>query len=142
MKTFIKFIFVSGVGWMIDLISFSLLVKLAIIPLTYINFTSSMLGVSYVWFISLGSIFKYKGRIISQYLIYYWLYQLLSISLYSIIIHTVNLFVVENVTDTINYYISNELLSKIIVTVPNLVTNFLFMKFLIHIMSSKVQCGD
>lgn len=125
---FIGFVFLSGLGWLCDIASFTLLVELFGAPGFVANFVSSYVGVTFVWFTSLRSIFGRPGAVGGRFLLIYWGFQFVSILAYSQVLQLV----VDTLRVNPSALLANtpEIAAKIIVTPFNLVTNFLFMKFL------------
>lgn len=136
MKLFFGFILVSGIGWLLDLLSYTGLTQFGAVPPGYANFASSMVGVTYVWMVALNRLFGKGGYGKSIYLPVYWGYQAVSIFVYSIMISLV-------VGATFNIWLSQlthlpvALVAKILLTAPNLITNFVFMSFLTKFMKTK-----
>ncbi len=133
MKLFLGFVLISCVGWMLDIIAYTVLVQYFEITPLYANFISSILGVTYVWMVALNKLFERQGYGKSIYLPIYWLYQSASIFNYSVFISIV-------ATSTTNAKISEllglpiMLMAKILITGPNLFTNFIFMTILTKFM--------
>ncbi|EHF8254026.1 hypothetical protein BOB35_004682 [Enterobacter roggenkampii] len=138
MKLFLGFVFISGVGWLLDMVFYVALSKFAGAMPAYANFISSMVGVTYVWIVALNRLFSRGEYGKSIYLPIYWSYQGGSIFAYSVLISIVS-------ASTINSKISEilgvdlEVVAKIIITGPNLLTNFIFMAILTRFMKSKSQ---
>lgn len=135
MKIFLGFVLISGTGWILDFLSFSVLTQFFDVSPAKANSVSSMIGVTYVWFVALKRVFdrgKYGG---SRYLLIYWGYQFISISLYSLLI---SIFATSELNYVLvdRFAIPSDLASKIVLTAPNLLTNFVFMKFLTRFMKS------
>lgn len=133
-RQFMGFAFLSGLGWLCDFSTYTLLVKLFDISPAVANFISSYVGVTFVWFTSLKSVFRATGRAGSRFLLLYWAFQFLSILVYS---HCLNLMVRVFGDPAISSLLGGEaaVAAKIFVTPFNLVTNFIFMKFLTHFMN-------
>lgn len=135
MKLFLGFVLVSGVGWLLDLLTYTGLTQLAGLPAGYANFVSSMVGVTYVWMVALNRLFGKGGFGKSVFLPIYWSYQAVSILGYSILISLV-------VTASFNAWLSQlahlppAVVAKILLTAPNLMTNFVFMAFLTKFMNT------
>lgn len=135
MKLFLGFVLVSGVGWLLDLLSYTALTQAAGVPAGYANFMSSMVGVTYVWMVALNRLFGKGGFGKSIFLPIYWGYQAVSIFGYSVLIALV-------VTAGFNVWLSHlshlppALVAKILLTAPNLMTNFVFMSFLTKFMKT------
>lgn len=133
MKLFLGFLLISGVGWLLDMVSYAALSQLVGVAPAYANFISSMVGVTYVWIIALNRLFDRREYGKSIYLPIYWGYQGASILAYSALISIVG-------ASTINSRIGDvlgaphDLVAKIIITGPNLLTNFIFMTILTRFM--------
>lgn len=133
MKIFLAFALISGVGWLLDIISFTLLSENIGIAPSCANFFSSMFGVTYVWFIALKKIFKHREYGRSRYLPVYWGYQAVSILSYSAFISFVAASGYNRIFSEI-LGVSFNVVAKLIITPANLLTNYLFMKILIKFM--------
>jgi putative flippase GtrA len=135
MNLFLGFVLVSGVGWVLDLLSYTCLTLAAGFPAGYANFISSMVGVTYVWMVALNRLFGKGGYGKSIFLPIYWGYQALSILGYSLLISLV-------VAAGFNVWLSQlshlppAVVAKILLTAPNLMTNFVFMSFLTKFMKN------
>jgi|LNAP01.1.fsa_nt_gb putative flippase GtrA len=138
MKLLLGFVFISGVGWLLDMVSYAALSQLVGAAPAYANFISSIVGVNYVWIIALNRLFDRREYGKSIYLPIYWCYQGISILAYSALISIV-------ATTAINSKIGEiigvdfDLVAKIIITGPNLLTNFIFMTILIRFMKPGAQ---
>ncbi|QCA05654.1 GtrA family protein [Pantoea vagans] len=138
MKLFLSFVLISGVGWLLDMLTFTVISQFFGTAPAYANFISSMVGVTYVWIVALNRVFKRRGYGKSVYLPVYWGYQGISILSYSALITQV-------ATSRFNFEISellginSGLIAKIIITGPNLLTNFLFMTLLTRFMKPENQ---
>jgi putative flippase GtrA len=138
LPVFLKFAILSGFGWLCDLSSFLLLVKLAGMSAASANIVSSFVGVTFVWFTSVGMIFGRSGARRWHFLIVYWLFQLASILCYSQFLHVVMLHFAA--ADAPAWFTQQAAAAaKIFVTPFNLVTNFLFMRFLTRFMEQSTQ---
>lgn len=133
LRLFLKFALLSGLGWLCDFASFTLLVKLVGTPGFLANFISSYVGVTFVWFTSLTKVFGRTGAGRGRFLLTYWGFQLASILAYSQLLHVI-LSALQSPNVPILLSSQPEISSKIIVTPFNLITNFLFMKFLTRFM--------
>lgn len=138
MKLFLGFVFISGVGWLLDMLSYSALSQLIGAEPAYANFASSMIGVTYVWIVALNRLFDRGEYGKSVYLFIYWGYQGASILAYSVLISSV---AVSAINSSLSQILGAPLgiVAKIIITGPNLLTNFVFMKFLTGLMKSDEQ---
>lgn len=138
MALFLAFVFVSGLGWVLDMVSYAGLTQAAGLPVGYANFISSMIGVTYVWVVALKRLFGKGAYGRSIFLPIYWSYQALSILGYSFLIPLV-LAAEFNVWLSQLARVPPALAAKILLTAPNLVTNFLFMRFLTKFMQTDSQ---
>ncbi len=131
-KLFLKFIALSGIGWICDFLSFTILVKFGM-PDFAANFISSYIGVTFVWFTSLHRVFGHSGQVKSHFLFVYWSFQFISILAYS---HFLHQFVVALYNLQMMQVLDSqlEIVAKIIITPFNLFTNFIFMTFLTRFM--------
>lgn len=138
MKLFIGFVLISGVGWLLDIASYAGLSQLFRVAPSYSNFMSSMIGVTYVWIVALNRIFDRPEHGRSIYLPIYWGYQVISILAYSALISIVATsdFNLKNLQPL---KMPSTLVAKIIITAPNLITNFIFMSFLTKFMKSSAE---
>ncbi|MCQ2031180.1 hypothetical protein [Stutzerimonas zhaodongensis] len=133
MKKFIGFLVISGVGWMLDFSSYVAMTQLAGFAPAKANFISSMFGVTYVWMVALNKLFDRGGYEKSIFLPVYWGYQVVSIFGYSILVSFI-------AVSIFNIWLSQvlgvpvEVVAKILLTPPNLITNFIFMNLLVKFM--------
>ncbi len=133
MKLFLGFVFISGVGWLLDIASYAGLSQLFRVAPAYANFISSMVGVTYVWIVALNRLFDRREYGKSIYLPVYWSYQGISILAYSKLISIVAASALNSIIGDV-LGIPLDLTAKIIITAPNLLTNFIFMKILTKFM--------
>ena len=136
MKLFMSFLLVSGIGWILDLVSYIALTQAFSLPAAYGNFISSMIGITYVWIVALKRVFNRGGGGKYTFLPIYWGYQALSILAYSVLISFV---VVESIDFRLDQAVMlpAAVLAKLLVTPANLLTNFMFMSILTKFMSAK-----
>lgn len=127
------FVFISGIGWLIDLFLYTFLVRNLQIPVAYANIISATTAVTFVYFVATKKIFINRGIRVAIKYFFYILYQVVSIIFYSILI---SLIAYKLESFNMDFQIKEFLLSKILVTPLNLLTNFLFMKWLIE----KAEC--
>jgi putative flippase GtrA len=135
-KLFIIFLLLSGAGWILDFGTFALLTKLINASGFTANFISSYVGVTFVWFASLSIIFKESGENRRTFLFFYWCFQFMSILAYSQLLHMVAS-TIPSILQFAQVGSNPEITAKIIITPFNLVTNFIFMKFLTRFMRKK-----
>lgn len=133
MALFLAFVLVSGLGWVLDMVSYTGLTQAAGLSVGYANFISSMVGVTYVWVVALKRLFGKGAYARTVFLPIYWSYQAVSILGYSLLIPLV--FAAEfNVWLSQLSHVPPAVAAKVLLTAPNLITNFLFMSFLTKLM--------
>jgi hypothetical protein len=139
---FLIFASISGLGWVLDMITFTFLLSSGVESYTA-NFISSFVGVTFVWFTSLKAVFKSNKNAFSKGILIYWLFQVVSIFVYSLLIGHLTLKLNHWHVSGLNLDMQQfGILAKIIVTPLNLFTNYLFMKKLVSIINShKKQKG-
>ena len=121
----VKFVGLSGVGWILDFCTYTVLGIL-------INTISSCVGLTFVFLFATKKIFRSNSRISLRwkYLIYI-LYQCVLIFFISKLLNSVNIFIVEHVT--IGLFLEfAAIISKILVTPITMVLNFFVMKGVIE----------
>ncbi|ABD79682.1 GtrA family protein [Saccharophagus degradans] len=135
-QQFLRFALLSGVGWLCDFGVYSLLVLLTDIGSSSANFISSFVGVTFVYFTSLGYVFRRRDQNRKVFLTSYWAWQAASITAYSVALGLL-------VASLVNVQLLTELgvniaiAGKIIITPINLLTNYMFMKWLTRFMTVK-----
>lgn len=118
--------------------TFMLLVKLTAVPNFVANFASSYVGVTFVWFASLKVVFQRSDERRNTFLLVYWCFQFVSIMVYSQLLHLVaDALIGLSHLRQISH--NPDVAAKIIITPFNLVTNFIFMKFLTCFMHKEYQ---
>ena len=127
----IRFVGLSGVGWLLDFAVFTLL-SLRMENLALVNVLSSLVGASFVFVFSTRFVFRDSHRIPLwlKYAIYI-VYQLLLIVLISKLLARIDLLIVTHTALPILQK-SAALLSKIIVTPITMTINFFAMKTVIE----------
>lgn len=136
MEKFFGFIYISGVGWLLDIASFAGLSQFFDMAPRYANFISSLVGVTYVWIVALNRLFDRSEFRKSIYLPIYWGYQALSILAYSALISVLATSAANhNIEEMCN--IPFPIVAKIVITGPNLLTNFIFMSILTKLMKPR-----
>ncbi len=126
---------ISGLGWLLDMATFSLLTLIGGVPGAAANMISAFVGVTTVWFVSLRRVFGRAGYARSRYLLVYWVYQFVSISAYSLLIGALAGYVAGWPLGWLAAY--GAVLAKVLCTPLNLVTNFLFMRYLTRYMQTQ-----
>lgn len=125
-RIFFRFGALSGIGWMLDFGSFTILAEIFAVPGFAANFLSSYVGVTFVYFASLKLVFSRSGARQSMFLAFYWGFQFVSIVLYSQILQALAAALIA--------LPFHQLAAKIVITPFNLVSNFFFMKLLVRFM--------
>lgn len=131
LRSFLGFLLLSGLGWLCDMLTYTALVHLAGVSPFAANVASSYVGVSFVWFTSLGTVFRRSGQGSGRFLLLYWCYQFMSIMAYSQLLQWTAAALAGKAGVPA---LQGAVAAKIIVTPFNLVTNFLFMKVLTRYM--------
>jgi len=138
LKIFLGFILISGVGWLLDLTSYVGMSQLLAVPPSYANFISSMVGITYVWIVALNRLFDRREYHRSMYLPIYWGYHGVSILAYSALISIVAASAFNSKIGQI-FGVPSAVVAKLIITGPNLITNFIFVSFLTKFMKSSAE---
>ena len=131
-KQGIKFIGLSGIGWMLDMLTYTLL-GLISKNLFINNLISSFVGVSFVFVYSTRFVFsnnsKYSLRF--KYLVYVFYQAILIVAVSGVLIY-INHFVSSflNTIPILSKF--GYIVAKILVTPITMVTNFLVMKLIIE----------
>ncbi len=138
---FLRFAMISGVGWILDVCSYYLLYKYFFMSPAWANVISSFLAITFVWFTSVSRVFGFSGVGKVAGVFYYWIYQSISILLYSFIL----LFVYHQMVDQSVFTVLKihaEIGAKVFVTPFNLATNFIFMKYLMSHLDFLIKHHD
>lgn len=130
-KQAIKFVGISGIGWIIDFIIYNILSLIVNLNISTSNLISSCIGVSFVFIISTRKLFINKSKINLKFkYIIYLFYQLLLIFISSKLIVFLKVIILEfnilNNNDLIN------ILVKLLITPFTLIINYFVMKILIE----------
>jgi hypothetical protein len=128
---FVKFLFISGIGWLLDFSLYIILTTKFNFKIFYGNIFSSIPAISYVFLISTKKIFTKSHRnnltIIQKYIIYF-IYQLLLIFFISI--------VAQNLYTLVGKYNLNfkmmKIIIKILITPVTMTINFFVIKYLVE----------
>lgn len=133
MRQFLKFAFLSGLGWLCDFTTFTLLVKIVGASPFVANLVSSYVGVTFVWFTSLKTVFRRRATRSGTFLMTYWCYQFVSIMAYSQVLHiTADGLAAAHLLEA-----NSGVAAKLLITPFNLITNYLFMKLLTRFMQKE-----
>ena len=127
LNQFIRFLFVSGTGWLIDFSLYFIFTNILKYEVFYSNILSSIPAITFVFIVSVKKIFKKKENGISirkKYIIYF-LYQMLLIFLISLLGQSLYLILVENNMEARII----KIIIKIIITPITMIINFFVMKF-------------
>ena len=126
---FIKFLFISGIGWLIDFCLYIILTTKFNLEIFYGNIFSSIPAISYVFLVSIKKIFvksqKNTLTIVQKYIIYF-IYQLLLIFFISIVAQNLYILVREY---NLNFKMM-KIIIKILVTPVTMTINFFVIKYL------------
>lgn len=125
---FIKFLFISGTGWLIDFGLYFIFTNILKYEVFYSNILSSIPAITFVFIVSVKKIFKKKKNgisIIKKYIIYF-LYQILLIFLISLLGQFLYSVIIKNNVEP--KFI--KIIIKIIITPVTMIINFFVMKFL------------
>ena len=113
---FIKFLFISGTGWLIDFGLYFIFTNILKYEVFYSNILSSIPAITFVFIVSVKKIFKKKKNgisIIKKYIIYF-LYQILLIFLISLLGQFLySVIIKNNVTMIINFFVMKFLTEKL-----------------------------
>lgn len=126
----VRFILLSGVGWLTDLSCMTFLVYLGYEPMLA-NIVSASIAVSLVYWVSRLYIFDSSGN--GRALIgffYYYTYSIVIIFLFSTVIQYISYFLHGKLHQVIPFSIT-ALIAKILTTPFNLYINFLVSKYII-----------
>lgn len=99
----IKFVLTSGIGFLLDFISYFMMTQLINISVVYANFTSSIIGATFVFIVSTRKIFIHdnsKIPLMCKYILYI-MYQLIMITVASLLISYVNKFLSASVFNSV-----------------------------------------
>ena len=133
LKQFINFLFLSGIGWIIDFTLYLLFSNIFNLKIIHSNILSSIPAVTFVFFVSTRKIFSKNNSRISlkeKYLIYF-LYQLILILLISLLAQYLYLLSLKNISMNIELKLL-KIIIKILITPITMLINFIVMKFLIE----------
>lgn len=111
----LRFGLVSGLGWLIDFCLF-LFAAWVSVPIWLANMLGATVAVLFVFFVSVRSVFQYRGVYLLNKLTLYVIYQIIGISLASLLINGL-----------VHWYELTPLIAKILVTPLTFYANFQFM---------------
>lgn len=127
----ISFFGLSGIGWIIDICIYSIMCNFNIQTIIA-NIISSFVAVTFVYITSTKKIFKNINEdfnVKKKYIVYI-VYQILIVLISSIVINFLSNEIINCEVNIISNY--HKIFAKIFVTPFTMITNFVFMKFLIE----------
>ena len=131
LKQAVQFVGLSGIGWILDFTTYTLL-GLVSDKLFINNIISSLVGVTFVFIFATRKVFQNSSKIPLKWKYFiYVVYQLVLIFLISKLLSFVALFIVENIDIAIVISLSG-VIAKILVTPVTMVLNFFVMKGIIE----------
>lgn len=123
----IRFIGLSGIGWILDFTTYTVLGVISA-NLVLNNTISSWVGVTFVFLLSTRIVFKNKSKIPLKWkYVIYLLYQCVLIFFISKLLNRVNVYLLTHVALAVVKNFST-IISKILVTPITMVLNFVVMK--------------
>ena len=125
---FIKFLFISGTGWVIYFGLYLIVTGIFNLKILYSNILSSIPAITFVFIVSTKKIFKEnkKGFSIKQKYIIYFLYQMILIFFISSLAQILYISAIKN---NINFS-SLKLIIKLLITPITMILNFFVIKYL------------
>lgn len=127
----LKFVGVSGIGWLIDVLIYLTLSSIIKLNVDISNMISSLVGVSFVFLVSTRKIFVNNSKInLKLKYIIYIVYQLILIYLASLTILALKNYLTSLDIKIVTKYVN--IISKIIITPFTMLINFIVMKLLIE----------
>jgi putative flippase GtrA len=127
----LKFIGLSGIGWILDFSTYTLL-GIWFHNLVVNNMVSSWVGVTFVFFFATRKVFQNNSNISLKWkYIIYILYQCILIFAISKLLNLVNAAIVANITIDLILSFSS-IIAKILVTPITMILNFFVMKGVIE----------
>lgn len=127
----LKFVGVSGIGWLIDVLIYLTLSNIIKLNVDISNMISSLVGVSFVFLVSTRKIFINNSKInLKLKYIIYIVHQLILIYLASLTILALKNYLTSLDIKIVTKYVN--IMSKIIITPFTMLINFIVMKLLIE----------
>lgn len=125
---FLKFLFVSGTGWIIDFGLYSMLTGIFGLQILYSNILSSIPAITFVFIISTKKIFveNKDGFSIKQKYLIYFVYQMILILLVSLLGQFLYTIAIKN---GINFSLL-KIIIKVMITPVTMFLNFFVIKYL------------
>ena len=133
LRQFIKFLFLSGIGWLIDFTLYLIFSNIFDFRIIYSNILSSIPAVTFVFFLSTRKVFikNKRGLTLKEKYLIYFLYQVILIITISLLGQYLYLLILKNIAIKIKLKIL-KLIIKILITPITMLINFIVMKFLIE----------
>ena len=133
LRQFIKFLFLSGIGWLIDFTLYLIFSNIFDFKIIYSNILSSIPAVTFVFFVSTRRVFvkNKKGFTLKEKYFIYFLYQVILIITISLLGQYLYILILKNIAVKIELKIL-KLIIKILITPITMLINFIVMKFLIE----------
>lgn len=131
LKQAVKFVGLSGIGWVLDFTTYTLLGFVSD-KLFINNVISSLVGVTFVFIFATRKVFQNNSKIPLKWKYFiYVVYQLILIFLISKLLSIIAFFIVENIDIAIIISLSG-VIAKILVTPVTMILNFFVMKGIIE----------
>lgn len=131
LKQALGFIGLSGIGWILDFMTYTLLGFVSD-KLFINNIISSLVGVTFVFIFATRKVFQNNSKIPLKWKYFiYVVYQLVLIFLISKLLSIIALFIVENINIAVIVSFS-AIIAKILVTPVTMILNFFVMKGIIE----------
>ena len=130
-KQAVQFIGLSGIGWILDFLTYTLL-GLVSDKLFINNVISSLVGVTFVFIFATRKVFQNSSKIALKWKYFiYVVYQFILIFLISKLLSFIALFIVDNIDIALIVNFS-AIIAKILVTPVTMILNFFVMKGIIE----------
>lgn len=131
-KQIVGFIGISGIGWLLDFFTYSIL-SYTIGDLFISNIIGAFIGVTFVFTLASNKIFKDNGKVsLRKKYIAYIIYQCILVYMISILLVKVNNSILIPIMIRCDLVFASNVLAKILITPITMLCNFLFMKVLIE----------
>jgi gtrA-like protein len=131
LKQIVKFVGISGIGWLLDFFTYTSL-SFCSRNIVINNIISSWIGVTFVFVFATRKVFKNNGRIsLKKKYAIYLAYQLILIYLISKLLGYVNSYIINNIMIEEILRLST-VISKVIITPITMFMNFVVMKSIIE----------
>ncbi len=131
LKQIVKFVGISGIGWLLDFFTYTSL-SFCSHNIEINNIISSWIGVTFVFIFATRKVFKNNSRIsLKKKYAIYLAYQLILIYLISKLLGYVNSYIISNIMIEEILRLST-VISKVIITPITMIMNFIVMKSIIE----------